>query len=76
MKRVCSQVGEFATLGAIGAAKRDIIELAIDLGNEDFVAHRHCQEVLDAQWCGRSELCGRLMLAHHPSIFRVCAQVP
>ena len=52
--------GEFATLGSKGERKIDILELAIDLGNRTFVAHRHCQRILDEQWHGRASQCGAL----------------
>ena len=59
--------GDFATIGFAGSTRRDIIELAIDLGNKDFVAHRHCQEILEREWCGRSRLGGRIMLQRNPA---------
>ena len=42
-----SKEGDFATLGARGKQKENILELAIALSNKDFVAQRCCQEILD-----------------------------
>ena len=42
-----SEEGDFATLGARGKQKENILELAIALYNKDFVAQRCCQEILD-----------------------------
>ena len=57
-KLLTGRHGEFSTLGTRGSATCDILELAISLGNRTFVAHRHCQSILDEQWYGRHPDCG------------------
>ena len=57
-KLLTGKHGEFSTLGIKGHRKIDILELAIDLKNQKFVAHRHCQNILDEQYNGRAPQCG------------------
>ena len=67
--------GSFATLGNIGERKINIIDLAIDHHNKDFVAHRYCQGILDEMWLGRTPQCGRVRLSYLPSTTTVLLQV-
>ena len=48
-KLLTTETGHFVTLGMQGDRKGDVLQLAIDLENKDFVAHRHCQYIAGEQ---------------------------
>ena len=71
-----SKVGDFATLGSTGSLEESLLDVAISLGNNDFVSQRSCQDILDEMWWGRSPRSGRVWLQKPwPSRFGVYAQV-
>ena len=63
-KLLLSREGEFVHLGARHATKAPdsaagrlcILDLAINLTNKEFVAHRYCQLIMDEMWLGRCVL--------------------
>ena len=60
-KLLLSRQGEFVHLGAkhasaapdSAAGRLCILDLAINLTNKEFVAHRYCQLIMDEMWLGR-----------------------
>ena len=67
--------GPFAVLGSSGSKVLSVIDLAIYLGNIEFVGHRHSQSILDERWMGRSPESGCVRLSHMHSIFTLIAQI-
>ena len=69
-----SNDGPYAVLGSYSKAPLSKLQLALDLGNLSFVAHRHCQGILDERWLGRSKLCGGVRLTRFEPITRLWLQ--
>ena len=61
-KMLTAKHDAFATIGRRNSKMCDILELAIDLENKEFIAHSRCQKVLDQQWRGRAARCGLVQL--------------
>ena len=74
-KLLTAEVGDFATLGADGEDKKSLLDLALDLGNKEFVSHRYCQAILDEAWCGRSPQGGLVRFSHTPGMVWTYLQV-
>ena len=74
-----STSGPFATLGAPGASRLSLLDLALELGNGRFVAHRRCAAVADEMWRGRRAAadgsCGSVQLLSHVSTPRLWLQL-
>ena len=66
--------GPLATLGAKGVRRKCVLDLAIDLENIEFVAHRYCQGILDEKWMGRAPECGPVRLVTLESTWTLIAQ--
>ena len=42
--------------------RSNLLEVAVELDNKMFIAHRYCQGVVKEMWMGRSPFCGRVRL--------------
>ena len=67
--------GPSATLGVRGDRRISTIDLAIELNNKEFIAHRYCQGILDEMWLGRDARCGRVQLWRKTSPWQILLQI-
>lgn len=75
-KLLRTEKGDKAVLGASGKRRLSILDLALELRNVQFIAHRYCQGILDDMWSGRAPKCGRLQLARATSNWAILLQIP
>ena len=54
----------------------NLMELGINTIDDEVVVHPWAQSILDEQWCGRDERCGKVMFKNNPSFFPLLLQAP
>ena len=54
--------------------RSNLLEVAVELRNQKFIAHRYCQGVVEEMWKGRSPACGRVFLKQQPAVMLVVLQ--
>ncbi len=60
-KLLLTHESDFHDLGTTNI-KSNLLEVAVEVRNRTFIAHRYCQGVIDEMWAGRSPMCGRIRL--------------
>ena len=53
----------------------NLLELAVELEDVQFISHRYCQAVVEEMWNGRSPSCGRIRLKSQPEWWKFLLQL-
>jgi hypothetical protein len=73
-KLLLTSESDFQDLGSHWR-RSNLLEVAVELNNRNFLAHRYCQGVVEEMWLGRSPACGRVRLKKQPRVLWVLLQI-